>query len=48
MMSLAVKLKNAFRNIEVPRNEGSRLNKGRAFIEFSSIEDAQEVYLLNG
>jgi len=26
--------------MEIPRNEGSIVNKGRAFIEFSTIEEA--------
>lgn len=30
--------------MEIPKNEGSIHNKGRAFIEFSSIKEAKAVY----
>lgn len=34
------------RNVEIPRNEGARLNKGRAFIEYSSVEEAKQAKFL--
>ena len=34
-----------FRDIDVPRNEGGPINKGRAFIEYAKSEQAARVKL---
>jgi len=35
-------------NIDMPRNEGSKFNKGRAFIEFSRVDEAKKALAVDG
>jgi len=41
--SLYITCLKYYSEIEVPRNEGLFINKGRAFIEYTSSEEAKKV-----
>ena len=43
---LFLNINNLKRNVEIPRNEGSRYNKGRAFVEYSSTQEAKNVFII--